>query len=86
MQGVSLPELRDLILGDLGSYVNLTFLREKGGEGFRYDLDLIRGEPSKVRIIVNKNLLNEQIVIDECGIHGSNTIVAGSSPRQEMDS
>lgn len=50
MQGVSLPQLRDMILGELGTYINLTFLREKGGEGFRYDLDLVRGEPNKVKL------------------------------------
>jgi hypothetical protein len=47
-QGVSLPQLRDMILGTPGSYVNLSFLREKAGEGFRYDIDLIRGDPNKV--------------------------------------
>lgn len=47
-QGVSLPQLRDMILGTSGSYVNLSFLREKGGEGFRYDIDLIRGDPNKL--------------------------------------
>lgn len=45
-----MPQLRDMILGDLGTYVNLTFLREKGGEEFRYDLDLVRGEPNKVKL------------------------------------
>ena len=47
-QGVSLPQLRDLILGPPGTYVNLNFLREKGGEGFRYDIDLIRGDPMEL--------------------------------------
>ena len=47
VQGVSLPSLRDMILGAPGSYVNLTFLREKGGEGFHYDIDLIRGDPNQ---------------------------------------
>ena len=46
-EGVSLPQLRDMILGAPGSFVNLTFLREKEGEGFRYDIDLIRGDPNR---------------------------------------
>ncbi len=49
VQGVSLPQLRDMILGKAGSYVNLTFLREKDGESFRYDIELMRGDPNTVR-------------------------------------
>jgi hypothetical protein len=49
VQGVSLPQLRDMILGKAGSYVILTFLREKDGEGFRYDIELMRGDPNTVR-------------------------------------
>jgi hypothetical protein len=44
--GVSLAQLRDMILGKTGSYVNLSFLREKGGDSFRYDVDLFRGTPN----------------------------------------
>jgi hypothetical protein len=33
-----------MILGPVGSYVKLNFLREKGGESFRYDIDLMRGD------------------------------------------
>jgi hypothetical protein len=38
-----------MILGKAGSYVILTFLREKDGEGFRYDIELMRGDPNTVR-------------------------------------
>ena len=51
-----------MILGDLGSYVNLTFLREKGGEGFRYDLDLVRGEPNKVKGCLHDFAAVEQLL------------------------
>jgi len=45
--GISLVQLRAMILGQPGSYVNLSFLREKEAESFRFDVDLLRGDPAR---------------------------------------
>ena len=63
VQGVSLPQLRDMILGKAGSYVNLTFLREKDGEGFRYDIELMRGDPNTVRRSCARCVIHSKCVL-----------------------
>ncbi|EKX49038.1 hypothetical protein GUITHDRAFT_136223 [Guillardia theta CCMP2712] len=44
--GKSWNELRRMIMGERGSFVNLSFLRELQDEAFRFDLDLTRGDPT----------------------------------------
>jgi len=45
--GTTLTQLRTMILGKPGTYVNLSFLRQKETEAFRFDVDLLRGDPSR---------------------------------------
>lgn len=47
MGGTTLGQLRNLILGPPGTYVNLSFLREMEVESFRFDVDLLRGDPNR---------------------------------------
>ena len=44
--GKSLTQLRQMILGPPGTYVNLSFLREMENDSFRFDVDLLRGDPN----------------------------------------
>lgn len=44
--GKTWNELRRMIMGERGSFVNLSFLRELQDEAFRFDLDLMRGDPT----------------------------------------
>eukprot|EP00960_Hanusia_phi_P077441 768694-Hanusia_phi.AAC.8 len=49
--GKNWNQLRRMIVGERGTFVNLSFLRELQDEAFRFDLDLVRGDPVPVENI-----------------------------------
>ncbi len=55
--GLAIQDIRHGIIGKSGTAVNLSFLRERDGDVFRYDLELFRG--------MTPNMLDTSIVQEQ---------------------
>ena len=61
--GKTWNELRRMIMGERGSFVNLSFLRELQDERFRFDLDLMRGDSTPAEKVNRLNAPSREVTM-----------------------
>ena len=61
--GKTWNELRRMIMGEGGSFVNLSFLRELQDEAFCFDLDLMRGDSTPAEKVNRLNAPSPEVTM-----------------------
>ena len=82
--GKSLIQLRQMILGPPGTYVNLSFLREMDDDAFRFDVDLLRGDPGSSSASDGKNQAGGGLSVSSASSSISGSIVGGHSSSHQL--
>ena len=60
--GIALERLRALVLGPQGSHVTMELMRESsaGGQAIYYDIELVRGSPSFLKLLHGSSRASQQ--------------------------